>query len=139
MLVLVEASRENDMTKAQETWDLLANVYATNPILFVLSEDRRRHHAAELVVAAWKGWQQKLGPSAQYMSSPPFVSQLKAELAAFRSGVNQETAAAPDQLQSMTSDVAPITPESIMTENVVDFTFDMDFQDIDWSFWNSME
>lgn len=138
MLVLVEASRENDMGKAQETWDLLADVYATSPILFVLSEDRRRHHAAELVVAAWKAWQHRLGPSAQYMSPPPFVSQLKFELAAFRSGNGKETAAGPDQLQSTTSDMAPITPESVMTENV-DFAFDMDFQDIDWSFWNSME
>lgn len=138
MFVLVEASRENDILKAHETWNLLANVYATNSSLFQLSEDRRRHHAAELVVAAWKTWQHKRGPSAQYTPSPHFVIQLEAELASFRSDSDQEDTSAVHQRQDATANLAPITPESIMVENV-DFTFDMDFQDIDWSFWSSME
>jgi hypothetical protein len=52
MCVLVEASDTDDMAKAQELWDLLASVYATDTELFELAEDRRRLHAAELIIAA---------------------------------------------------------------------------------------
>lgn len=138
MFVLVEALRENDIAKAQETWDLLASVYASNPSLFELPEDRRRHHAAELVVAAWKAWQHKLGPSAHYISPPSFVSQLELGLTAARSGTDQDDVSASEQEQSVNTKVGPMTPESIVAEDV-NAIFDMDFQDIDWSFWNSIE
>lgn len=138
MFVLVEASRETDIFKAQETWELLASVYATNPNLFELSADRRRHHAAELVVAAWKAWQTRLGSSAQSMTPPDFVLQLEAELAAYRAEIEYEKTSASTQQQNAQSNVEPITPDSIMNEDM-NVVFDLDFQDIDWSFWSSME
>lgn len=138
MFVLVEASRENDILKAQETWDLLANVYASNASLFQLADDRRRHHAAELVTAAWRAWQHKFGANARHMSPPSFVTQLEIGLAAFGTNMGQEEVLMPGQHQDAKADVLPITPESVMTGDTNNI-FDMDVQDIDWSFWNSME
>jgi hypothetical protein len=51
MCVLVEASDESDIYKAKELWDLLACVYEANANLLELLEDRRKFHAAELIVA----------------------------------------------------------------------------------------
>lgn len=138
MFVLVEAWRENDVIRAQQTWDLLANVYATNPSLFELSGDRRRHHAAELVVAAWKAWQHRLEPSNLCTSPPEFVSRLTTGLTACKLDVDQVGTSVHEHQYDANASLIPITPESIMTEDVHAF-FEIDFQDIDWSFWNSIE
>lgn len=138
MFVLVEASREDDMSKAQETWDLLASVYACNTSLFELEDDRRRLHAAELVVAAWKTWQNKFGIG-QQLTSPQFVINLEKELTSYRAKVHRETTSGAALQQSTQQSIAPITPESFMTEEDMNGVFDLDFQDIDWSFWNSMD
>lgn len=138
MFVLVEASRENDMSKAQDTWDLLASVYACNHTLLELSEDRRKLHAAELVVAAWKTWQNKFGVVG--ISTPPqFVVNLEIELSSYRAKVNQEIISGATTQQVAQQSVVPITPESFMTEEDLNGVFDLDFQDIDWLYWNSME
>jgi hypothetical protein len=138
MFVPVEASREIDITKAQETWDLLASVYACNMSLLDLEEDRRKLHAAELVVAAWKTWQNKFAVERQ-LAPPQFVVDLQRELASHRARVNQEILSEAALQRSTQKSVVPITPESYMTEEDMNNTFDLDFQDIDWSFWNSME
>jgi len=52
MVVLVEASHERDVDKCQHIWSLLSHLYAANTSLLELTENRRRLHAAELIVAA---------------------------------------------------------------------------------------
>lgn len=137
MFVLVEAARENDVSKAQEMWDLLASVYTCNVSLHDLEEDRRRLHAAELVVAAWKAWQNKFGIG-QY-TPPQFVVDLESGLASHRTRVGQEITSGSVVQRGPRTSFAPITPESFLTAEDMSGTFDLDFQDIDWSFWNSMD
>lgn len=138
MFVLVEASRENDISRAQEMWDLLASVYACNASLYDLEEDRRKLHAAELVIAAWKTWQHKFGVN-QTLTPPHFVADLEDILASHRTRANKEMKTNPALQQADQQGIMSLTPESFLAEEDLNGTFDLDFQDIDWSFWNSMD
>ena len=85
MCVFVEASRQSDSSKAQQIWNLLSDLYTHNMTLSELSEDRRKSHAAELVVAAWNARQSKLDDD-QVIRKPEFVTLLEAKLADSRKG-----------------------------------------------------
>lgn len=137
MFVLVELARETNTFKAQETWDLLAKLYSVNCTLSDLPGDRRRHHAAELIVAAWKTSVQKFGHHDS--QTPNFVVDLKRALGVYRTAENQSHSGGLVQQQYAQEAGIPATPESFAPENDFNAVFDLDFQDIDWSYWNSKE
>lgn len=138
MCVLVEASRQEDESKTQRIWDLLADLYKSNSTLSELSEDRRRSHAAKLIVTAWKARQTKADPQ-QNLQKPDFVHQLEILLTGSSTEQPQTSSAGVTQQSSTEPGLAPITPESSAADLDIGTTFDFDFQDIDWSFWSSTD
>ncbi|KAL6721752.1 hypothetical protein ACLMJK_000857 [Lecanora helva] len=138
MCVLVEASQQNDESRTQRIWDLLSDLYVANSMLSRLSEDRRRSHAARLVVAAWKARQSKLAPS-QYIPKPDFVTHLEYQLSEVRSGpvVPYDTKISPQEIAN--DSAQPVIPETFLEDQDMNAVFDLDFQDIDWSFWSSVD
>lgn len=137
MCVLVEASRIEDLPRAQEVWDLLTDVYANNKELHEVIEDRRRFHAAELVIAAWKAWQNRPN-SPKLIENPSFVEGLEKELARHR----KKSDKAAGKTVADTPPVAtttPMTPHDALTQEDFTAIFDIDFQDIDWSFWDNVD
>lgn len=136
MCVLIEASRIDDLPKAQEVWDLLTDIYANNKELHDVIEDRRRYHAAELVIAAWKAWQNKPNPQ-QLIEDPSFIQGLEKELAKHRR--KSDKVAGKSVVDShATPAPAAITPHEALTQEDFTAVFDLDFQDIDWSFWDNV-
>ena len=82
-------------------------------------------HAAELIVAAWRTCSNK-GTVGQ-MSKPDFVTTLENRLAECLGGREEDTARGLE------------TPQTLQMEQDVNSYFEMDFEDIDWSFWNSID
>lgn len=138
MCVLVEASQQNDESKTQRMWDLLSELYSTNPTLSRLAEDRRRYHAAELIVAAWKARQSRSN-SNQSLPKPDFVTHLETLLP----DPSIDSAQKPNKTAAQLGDAAqhaePVTPQSFLAEQDIDADFSLDFQDIDWAFWSSID
>jgi hypothetical protein len=133
MFVLIEASGQSDVYKARELWDLLASVYAANTDLYELAEDRRKLHAAELIVAAWNAHRSKYG--GQRLEHPNFVTELGQKLAAYSVDIGVDTS----QTYQQRGDDQIVPPAGLPEEGDFDFDFEMDLQDIDWSFWSSMD
>lgn len=138
MCVVVEASHQNDPSKTQCIWDLLSNLYSTNSTLSRLSEDRRRPHAAELVVAAWKA-RQNTSTSHQHLPQPECLAHLEAKLSEYRTELAQSKNAHAARQEDIEQKPEPISSEQLFAEQDVDAIFDLDFQDIDWSFWSSID
>jgi hypothetical protein len=133
MCILVEvrdASNASEVEKAQELWNLLGDVYAAHPDLVDFTHDRRKIHAAELVVAAWNTKQGDFG--ALRLERPRFVEDLLQRLNAHRAheDARQHEAEAQPTVGSAQAVTEPIEK---------DLSFDMDFEDIDWGFWNSID
>ena len=133
MFVLIEASNQSDLDKAQELWDLLASIYAANTDLLELSEDRRKLHAAELIVAGWNAHRNKRDN--QQLENPAFVVEIGQKLAQYRADLESDAT----QTSQQQRDGQAETAAGFSLEGTLDFDFDMDFQDIDWSFWSSMD
>lgn len=122
------------MTRAQELWKLMLEVYAMHEELLDFSGDRRRIQAAEIVLATWHSHEEKF--AGHNHDKPEMLSKLSLELATYRAGLEPVVNPAMYRDESVSS--APdMLPEATAIEE--DFSFDLDFQDIDWSFWNSME
>ncbi|KAF2831472.1 hypothetical protein CC86DRAFT_463354 [Ophiobolus disseminans] len=128
MIVLIEASGSSDI-KGDELWELLSKVYEANPDLYDLADDRRKLHAAELIVAASKAHRAKHG-SSPLESLMPF-EQLKGVLAAYRAATGADG--------SMQNATVLAVDDGLSLDIDLGFEFDMDFHDIDWSFWNSID
>jgi hypothetical protein len=126
MIVLVEASNTSEMLKAQELWDLIDSVYANNPDLLNLAEDRRRSHAAEQIVAAWTTHPDR----STELRPPKFMQDMTRRLAALRVD--------PDLANRHPSDNVDVS-ETVLEEFDFGLEFDMDLGDIDWSFWSSVD
>ena len=137
MVVLVEASQENDVDKCERIWALLSDLYAANTSLFELTQNRRRLHAAELIVAAWRTCQSK-GTVGHSSAKPEFVSRLKSRLAEC---TTESTVAsnAKNEHEGPEGRMEPNNPQGLPPDQDVDTLFDLDFQDIDWAFWNSID
>ncbi|KAJ9652813.1 hypothetical protein H2198_007943 [Neophaeococcomyces mojaviensis] len=138
MCVLVEAAQQDDASKTQRIWDLLSDLYSTNSTLSQLADDRRKFHAAELVVAAWKARQNNPNLD-QHLSKPEFVTHLETQFPECRTGLAQNSSAKVVQDGSAGQRVEPVTPDSFLAEQDVDAVFDLDFQDIEWAFWSSID
>jgi hypothetical protein len=134
MSVLVESHEESDPYKEQELWVLLSDVYAAQTDLLALEDDRRNLHAAELVFTAWNAHCSK-NPS-KLLEAPAFVVTLSNKLAEYRARFEPNNV----EEHHNTADLHQIDPASI--EGVFaegNYEFDMDLQDIDWNFWNSID
>ena len=118
-------------------WDLLSRLYATDIALSQLSEDRRRSYAAGLIVRAWKARQGSADPS-QGLQKPDFVVNLEAQVSRPHRGLVQDIGTKAGQDNSEQSG-EPVTSEAFPTEPNIDAIFDFDLQDIDWSFWSSID
>ena len=110
--------------KAQRIWDLLSDLYTYNKDLLDLSEDRRKLHAAELIINAWKA-RQPADPTAY---TPTCVSILEPLLA------QRHVVVADPQIEVVGQPLEPV-----MTDEDLNVILGLEFQDIDWGFWAGME
>jgi hypothetical protein len=134
MFVLVEAHEESDPYKEQELWILLSDVYAAHTDLLALADDRRKLHAAELVVTAWNT--QRGGGPNEIPDAPAFVVTLSSKLTEYRASFGANDA----ESHLKTGDLQE--PEAVSADGMFAegfFDFDMELQDIDWSFWSSID
>jgi hypothetical protein len=134
MFVLVEAHEQSDTYKAQELWMLLSDVYAAHIDLLVLADDKRKFHAAELVVTAWNAHQSKT--SGENLETPDFVVEIANKLAEYCTSVEEGNAET--QLNAGNYEApSPLSTDEIFAEGT--FEFDINLQDIDWGFWSSID
>ena len=139
MCILVEASQQTVEPKAQRIWDLLSNLYSSNAFLVEISEDRRRVHAAELVVAAWKAREHKTARNL-CPPKPAFVTILENQLKIQHTKSGQKRDADAAQLDDAKPGSVQLPSDELFPEQKeADFDFNLDFQDIDWSFWSSID
>ncbi|KAL9616876.1 MAG: hypothetical protein Q9160_008298 [Pyrenula sp. 1 TL-2023] len=138
MCVIVEASRQNDTSKTERIWALLSELYSTNPSLSQLSKDRRRSYAAGLIVNAWKARQNKLEVS-EKQPTPDFVTQLDAQLADCWAEATHKLSTEEVQQEGGRQSGEDLALESFLTDQEFNAMFNLDFQDIDWSFWSSID
>jgi hypothetical protein len=122
--VIVEVTQLKGSPKAQRIWDLLSDLYTYNKPLLELSEDRRKLHAAELIINAWKA-RQAADPAAYI---PMCVSVLEPLLS------ERNTAVADSETEAVGQPLEPV-----MTDEDLNVILGLEFQDIDWGFWAGME
>ena len=127
-------SQQKDTSKAQRIWDLLSELYTNNLNLSQLSEDKRKFHAAELVVAAWRARQNQ----SSFSLKPAFVNELERRLTACKTSTVQ-TSSASIPAQEVEQLPGPNTPESFFAEQDLNAILGLDLPDIDWAFWGNME
>lgn len=138
MIVIVESAHQTDAAQARRIWTLLAEIYSSFPSLVELSEDRRSAQAAELVVSAWKAYKAK--PSSNhYPTQPDLVMDLEARLEkcrteSTRNGPTDDRLARHDVLGEASPNHSDIMPDSSLNP-----MYDLEFQDIDWLFWESLD
>ncbi|KAL8969387.1 MAG: hypothetical protein Q9183_002020, partial [Haloplaca sp. 2 TL-2023] len=138
MIVLVEASQQSDLEQSQRIWDLLSALYSINPTLSQFHEDRRISHAAGLVSTAWRTCEKRSHPI-DTTAKPDFVVRLETQLEAYRRQMKQGESEVPTEKLSANRTFEPLTPETMGSGQDVNAMFDLDFQDIDWSFWSSID
>jgi hypothetical protein len=134
MCVLIEARDAGEISQALELWELLAEVYEAHTELLCFANDRRKVHAAELVVAAWKVHQGKF--SILVSETPSFLMELSQRL------VTERAASGPERTQEQQVQGDNGTLETTAQDEQVfevDFDFHTSFQDIDWNFWSSID
>ena len=158
VFVLIEARRQFDKPKVEIIWALLSEVYGANPTLSELAEDRRKSYAAELITAAWRARDNILhGPqrdTAGAPQKPAFLVSLESKLNQITKAGNIERPTKRNLADTATLNSAatkkfvPATglqmPE-LPIENVIhdqldlDAIGDIDFDVIDWSFWENIQ
>lgn len=139
MCLLVEAAHQAEGPKMQQIWTLLSELYESNKFLAELSEDRRRVHAAELVAAAWKNRQNNIAPNA-CPPKPAFVVHLEAQLAEYRLKKAQSYGAKVTEQASVGQASDAVNADTLFPElQDVNADFSLDFSDIDWAFWSSID
>ena len=136
MCLLVEAAHQAEGPKMKEIWNLLAELYDSNKFLSELDEDRRRVHAAELVAAAWKARQNNIAPNV-CPPKPAFVVHLETQLAEHRLHKAQSHGA---RVTNVCQANEAVNADTLFPElQDVNADFSLDFSDIDWAFWSSID
>ena len=136
--VLVEALQQNDVSMVQRIWDVLTDIYATNPALSKLSEDRRYFRASEMVIAAWRSREVR-AKSEETLSKPGFVAHLETRLLEYSTKHVQSNSTNSALRLGSENVTDSATTGPFLSEVDMDAFIDLDFQDIDWSFWNSSD
>jgi hypothetical protein len=137
MGVLVEATNETIPHRTQRIWELMTDLYACHEALFQLAEDRRRKEAATHIVKAWKAraskWQAGTCPP-----KPEFVKKLEARLADMQKAAPSIPSTSTVQNNGeyqISQPSAPVAPAGVDFSDI----FELDFENIDWSFWASID
>ena len=139
MCLLVEAAHQAEGSKMQQIWTLLADLYESNEFLSELSEDRRRVHAAELVAAAWKARQNNIAPNV-CPPKPAFVVHLETQLAEHRLHKAQSHGANVTPQASVGQADEAVNADTLFPGSQdANADFSLDFSDIDWAFWSSID
>ena len=146
--VLIEVRRQFDTPRAATTWTMLSDLYAANQGLFDLIGDRRKSYAAELMLMAWRARQNNL--SEQRSEKPSFLSELERRLIDYHETANPggrskrklDEIENPDPTQAKkpvpsagTQDQSLPASDTAFDQIDFDSVADMDFDAIDWSFW----
>jgi hypothetical protein len=111
-------------------WELISRVYDANTSLYQLSTNRRHLHAAELVLSASKARQMKSSPN-DCPRTPEFVIKLEAHVAG---DAGKAAGGSTNPSPNITTD---LSTDCRALEN--DGPFDLDFQEVDWGFWESID
>lgn len=138
MIVIVESAHQTDTTQAQRIWNLLADIYSSFPSLAELSEDRRSAQAAELVVSAWKAYRAKSSPN-HLPIQPALIVDLEARLERCRTKGGQSVSEGNSQKRDDPTGEALPHHADTMTETSLTSMYDLEFQDIDWLFWENLD
>ncbi|KAI4223716.1 MAG: hypothetical protein L6R36_005212 [Xanthoria steineri] len=132
--VLIEASRQFDTPKTGRIWALLSDIYAANPGLSDLSDDRRKSYAVELMTAAWRARESfLLGTSTRFAIAA-------AETHLPQPSREQSITSMPNKKLELAEDIScQGLPEETNALSQLDLATiaDIDFDAIDWSFWES--
>lgn len=159
--VLIEARRQFDTPRADRIWGLLSDIYAANPSLRELQEDRRRSHAVELLLVAWRARenflferQQRQQDMYRPVQKPAFLDDLENRLLTFIEAGRPEGPSKRKLGEAETSNSTPakkpvpaagIQASDLPVDNTVlsqldlDAIAELDFDAIDWSFWDTVQ
>ncbi|MCJ1435673.1 hypothetical protein MMC27_005048 [Xylographa pallens] len=157
--VLVEAHRQSDTPSAERLWELLSDVYAANSSLSELQEDRRKSYAVELMIIAWKAREKFLLERQQHQpgtyrppQKPALIVDLENRLLEYMEagkpeGPIKRKIGEAETLNPMPAK-RPVPPagtqgREMPTDGIAFSQFDLDifaeinFDSIDWSFWEA--
>ena len=157
--VLIEARRQFDTPRAEELWELLSNVYAADSGLLELQEDRRKSYVVELMTVAWKAREKFLVERQQHQQNifgppqkPAFLIDLENRLLKYNEAgkLEEPNKRKLDEAEMLDSTPAkkPVPPadtqgRDLPMDNMTFSQFDpdtfaeIDFDTIDWSFWEA--
>ncbi len=158
--VLIEARRQFDTSKAERIWLVLSDVYAANPSLSELLEDRRKPYAVELMIVAWRARetflferQQRQLDTYRPSQKPAFLVDLENRLLKYFEAGNPGGPSKRKLGEAETLDPMPakkpvlaagMQGRDLAVDNVAFNQFDLDtigeidLDDIDWSFWDEV-
>ncbi|XWX01782.1 hypothetical protein V2A60_009811 [Cordyceps javanica] len=121
--LLVDLPRLTDVSRIKASWMLLSELYGAASFLKDFSLDKRRLRAAELVLAAWKACASNVVVDG--IQRPGFITELETIVwqAKVTDGVLPES-----QISEHTANV----PDAQKTFSEL---LDLDFADIEWSYW----
>ena len=143
--MLLEARRQFNTRKTDRIWGLLSDLYAANYSLSELVEDRRKSYAIELMILAWR--------AREIAQKPAFLVKLENRLLKYTGGINFEGPSKRHRDEVETYESTPskrLVPvigmqgRKLPEENValgqhdLDAIAEIDFDAIDWSFWDSI-
>ncbi|MCJ1284842.1 hypothetical protein MMC26_004179 [Xylographa opegraphella] len=157
--VLIEAHRRFDTPRAEKLWELLSDVYAADPSLLELQEDRRKSYVVELMTVAWKARENFLAERQQHPQNtyrppqkPAFLVDLENRLLNYIEAGKSEGSSKRklDEAETLGSTPAkkPMPPldtqaRDVLMDNMSSSEFDpdtfaeIDYDAIDWSFWEA--
>lgn len=134
---------------------MLADLYSANLSLSEFAEDQRRVHAAELIVSAWKARSTHLATLGPAPAKPNFVISLEVRLAETHAKARAQKS---ELLPRSSGAQLPPTPattsqstgiptpnpnglesDALLDDRYFDDLSAIDFDQIDWAFWNSVD
>lgn len=137
MCVVIEAAQTNKESTTERIWDLLIELYTVNMPLWHLADDHRRPHAAGMIIHAWKLREEK-HTGQLLLLKPQFLEQLESKLSAYQARHPSIVNANPSQHRADATKFEYRTDGQYPNEQDFNIPWDLDFQDIDWSFWTSV-
>lgn len=122
--LLVDLPQLTDVGRIKAAWALLGDLYGAAAFLKDFAVDQRRLRAAELVLAAWKACASK--SVVEGMQTPGFVTELETLVS---QAMATEGGALPDW------QVGEPIADGLRTDQTFSELLNLDFADIDWSYW----
>ncbi|KAJ5306157.1 hypothetical protein N7508_005172 [Penicillium antarcticum] len=151
--VISEASRYCEGT--EETWDLLSRLYSANSHLRSFKDDKRKPRAAELILTAWQAYESSYAEHRQKKPQRPiFLSELETLLIADQAHVSDANVTLSSSPRGTTANALrqedsrfaekpetryPDAEKIPAADSALNFMFDLDSNEIDWSFWRNWE